>query len=81
MNVRIAVVAVTQSCPGADSGCAGIAAGCRDAVQTARNAISAATWIAGIAALLATAGLTVLLDSSKTERIGQLAVSSDVLCV
>ncbi len=57
------------------------------AVQTARNAISAATWIAGVAAVLATAGLTIILDQGKTDRIAQLAVrgwcvrSADGCCV
>jgi hypothetical protein len=44
-------------------------------VQQARNAMTACTYMATITAVLATAGITVILDPAKTDRMRELSVS------
>ncbi|GBF89446.1 hypothetical protein Rsub_02018 [Raphidocelis subcapitata] len=44
------------------------------AVQQARNAMTASTYLATVSSLLATAGITILLDATKREQIGKLAM-------
>lgn len=49
------------------------------AVQQARNAMTASTYLATVSSVLATAGITILLDPSKTQRIQQLAIKDPIL--
>jgi hypothetical protein len=44
-------------------------------VQQARNAMTSCTYLATVSVVLATAGITILFDESKTRRIRQLSVS------
>lgn len=47
------------------------------AVQTLRNALMGCTYMATVSAVLATAGITIMLDPSKTDRIAAIAVGME----
>lgn len=49
------------------------------AVQQARNAMTASTYLATVSSILATAGITILLEPSKTQRIKDLALRDPIL--
>ncbi|KAI8469753.1 MAG: hypothetical protein J3K34DRAFT_422718 [Monoraphidium minutum] len=49
------------------------------AVQQARNAMTASTYLATVSSILATAGITILLEPSKTQRMSDLAMRDPIL--
>ncbi|KAI8468401.1 MAG: hypothetical protein J3K34DRAFT_522957 [Monoraphidium minutum] len=49
------------------------------AVQQARNAMTASTYLATISSVLATAGITILLDPTRTQQMHDLAMRDPIL--